>query len=551
MRRLYSLLIASAVAVCLAGCTKEQAGDNAISSGKEVILCGTMGDCEIGGSGSGSDATGTRTWLFNTKELWWAKGDEIAVYSNNSTDADKFIVDIPNGESFAKTAYFKGTLSQTGDKYYVLYPYSSASEFYHDSSSASVKMELETNQFAKPDGFMGSSMGMYGTFTGSSNDFTMKCLCGGLKFRLNRDDIIRVEFQGNNGEYIAGHLRVNNLDSPEPKVSCVGAYLGQNPRIVTLKRSTSRLTPNVDYFIILAPTSLTKGFTVTLTTADNQKFIVRSNKPQTIKAGVFGELSKPLDEYAHKDCDSVDMGEVTIKGVTKHIKWATCNIGADNPWDYGDYFAWGETQPYYKPGHALDEICTDWFDGKTGYNWESYSFIQKGQSDYHYITKYTFPDNDKPSLWYDGTTYIGDDMRSFADCQYDDDAARQLWGIDWRIPTADEWKALHNGLKYDWEWKTDYMGSGKNGMLVTRTEGSCAGNSIFLPAAGLRVEYYNNYINLDDHTSTDGFYWSSSIQITETAYSIRFSYYDWNDTYGVNDDINPRYMGFLLRPVRD
>ena len=179
----------------------------------------------------------------------------------------------------------------------------------------------------------------------------------------------------------------------------------------------------------------------------------------------------------------VDMGAVTIGGVEKNLKWATCNIGAYNPWEYGDYYAWGATMPFY-----LTEF-SQWINGKTAYDWANYPFMEAGHDDASHITKYNSTD---------GKT-------SFADYNYADDAARQRWGGTWRIPTEEEWTALLNTDLYDWGWTTNYLGSGKNGMLVTRKAdtGPCSGNSIFLPAAGYRYDTYNS--------TGSGSYWSSSL----------------------------------------
>ena len=240
--------------------------------------------------------------------------------------------------------------------------------------------------------------------------------------------------------------------------------------------------------------------------------------------------------------DYVDMGEVDINGVKKHLYWATCNVGAENPWDYGDYFDWGGIQPYYQAGHSQDNPCTNWIDGKHGYNWMSYSFMQAGQFQIKYITKYTFADGQTDCIWYNGSTFIGDGKTSFADYDYVDDAARQSWGGDWRIPTDAEWTALRDATLYDWVWTTDYNGSGKNGMLVTRRDGTgpCAGNSIFLPAAG----YWNNY-GCSSVVGSKGFYWSSSLH-SDYSYVACDVYFD-SQTLERNKD--SRYYGQSIRPV--
>ena len=223
-----------------------------------------------------------------------------------------------------------------------------------------------------------------------------------------------------------------------------------------------------------------------------------------------------------KGHDFVDMGEVNINGVAKHLYWATCNVGADNPWDYGDYYSWGATAT------------------QTKYNWPNYPLVQEGHFDWKHINKYTFADGLTTAIWYDdGGNFIGDGKTSLADYDYADDAARQIWGGDWRIPTDAEWTALRNTTLYDWAWTTDYNGSGKNGMLVTRKDGPCAGNSIFLPAAG--------YWGVSDLSMAgfNGSYWYSAIKTTNSQRGLCLDFRS-DGAYGSS---NYRYLGYSLRPV--
>ena len=218
------------------------------------------------------------------------------------------------------------------------------------------------------------------------------------------------------------------------------------------------------------------------------------------------------------------------------LKWATCNVGAENPEDYGDYFDWGATVPYYQAGHSQDNPCADWIDGKDGYNWENYSFMENGQSSWKRITKYTFADNQKDGTnWYDGDTFIGDGKTSFANDDYADDAARANWGGNWRTPTDAEWTWLRDENNCDWLWTTQ---NGVNGMLVTS---KINGNKIFLPAAG-----YRSSASLYDAGSY-GYFWSSSLDESFSDYARRVYFYSG----GVYRNFDSRFSGQSVRPVTD
>ncbi|MBQ5826344.1 MAG: hypothetical protein IIW46_02555 [Bacteroidaceae bacterium] len=199
------------------------------------------------------------------------------------------------------------------------------------------------------------------------------------------------------------------------------------------------------------------------------------------------------------DLDEMDGHEYVDLGLS--VKWATCNVGADSPEDYGDYFAWGETSP------------------KSTYDWSTYKWC-KGA--YDNLTKY----NTNSGF---GTV----DNKNQLDLS--DDAARANWGGSWRMPTDEEFIEL--GEKCSWKRTT------QNGVKGYKVTSKTNGNSIFLPAAGDRIGS-----SLDDAGSC-GSYWSSSLEtfmdgvICDAGTVVFFhpSLVNWNARY--------RYEGNSVRPV--
>ena len=171
------------------------------------------------------------------------------------------------------------------------------------------------------------------------------------------------------------------------------------------------------------------------------------------------------------------------------VKWATCNVGATKPEEYGDYYAWGETEP------------------KTTYSWSTYFDTTDGGSTF---TKYTT----------DGKTVL----------DLEDDAARANWGGAWRMPTDEEWKELRNNCA--WTWTTLH---GINCYKVTGTNG----NSIFLPAAGFCGS--GGLSGTGDY----GDYWSSSLR-TDDPGNAWLVYFTPDYVSRVNDS---RRFGQSVRPV--
>ena len=155
--------------------------------------------------------------------------------------------------------------------------------------------------------------------------------------------------------------------------------------------------------------------------------------------------------------------ECVDMGLPSGTQWAACNVGASSPEEYGDYFAWGETET------------------KSSYEWASYPLDYNGQGDD--FTKYCT-----------SSSYGMVDNKTVLDPS--DDAARVKWGGYWRMPTNTELIELIDNCT--WTWTTR---NGKNGYLVT----SSNGNSIFLPAAGCRID------SSFGGAGSEGYYWSSSL----------------------------------------
>ena len=189
-------------------------------------------------------------------------------------------------------------------------------------------------------------------------------------------------------------------------------------------------------------------------------------------------------------------------GLPSGLLWATCNVGADNPEDYGDYFAWGETQP------------------KDTYNWSTYQYCN-GIDDWNTLTKYCT----NADFGYNGFT---DNLTTLLP---EDDAATANWGSGWRMPTKEEWQELYNNTTVIWTTQ-----NGVNGRLFTASNG----DSLFLPAAGFRGEG-------DLYTAGSFGYYLSSSLYTDHPYDAWVLYFD-SGNYGVYD-LN-RGDGQSVRPVR-
>ena len=206
------------------------------------------------------------------------------------------------------------------------------------------------------------------------------------------------------------------------------------------------------------------------------------------------------------------------------VKWSNCNLGADNPWDSGLYYQWGDTQGY--GFDTSDGKCFGWSDDEDNitYKWSNGS--------YNTLTRYV-PSNKASSYGYNG---FYDNMTAIGP---EDDAAHSALGDNWRMPTDAEWAELHNNCT--WEWTSNYNSTGVYGRIVTSKKEGYKDKSIFLPAAG-----YRSYGNLFNVVSF-GYYWSSSLNTDSPDYA----YYMYFGSTSLSRLYGSRYRGQSVRPVSE
>lgn len=192
------------------------------------------------------------------------------------------------------------------------------------------------------------------------------------------------------------------------------------------------------------------------------------------------------------------------------VKWATRNVGATKPEEYGDYYAWGET-----------ELNTD-------YSWSTYKWCNGSSST---LTKYCNNSSSGNNGFTDSKTTL----------DLEDDVAHIKWGGAWRMPTKAEQDDLRNNCTWTWYSSDNTEFNGVAGCKVTSNIEGYKDRFIFLPAAGYRgdTSLYN--------VGSGGSYWSSSLDtgLPYSAWGVNFSY-----SYNVSPfTYAGRCYGRSVRPV--
>ena len=200
-----------------------------------------------------------------------------------------------------------------------------------------------------------------------------------------------------------------------------------------------------------------------------------------------------------EDHECVDLG------LPSGTLWATCNIGAYNPEEYGDYFAWGETKQ------------------KESYSWDTYKYCYgTGET----LTKYC------SDMLYGNDGFVD----NLTELLPEDDAATVNWGEEWTMPSKEQIEELLNSSYTTAEVTT------LNGVEGYKITSNTNGESIFLPAAG----FYE--LGGVQSRGIKGDYWSRSLYSrTDGGYSLFFRT-DMEDR--VTLYASERYYGRTIRPVR-
>lgn len=210
-------------------------------------------------------------------------------------------------------------------------------------------------------------------------------------------------------------------------------------------------------------------------------------------------------------------------GLPSHTLWATCNVGAENPEDIGDYFAWGETVPYGKmdSSNAMNHAYNNGDSFlKEFFAWSTYKYCD---GTYKAITKYC--------------NQIGYGfMDNKAELDPEDDAAYVNWGSDWRMPSLEQIEELAYGGYTTKAWT---IVNGVNGLKITSQVEGFAGRSIFLPATGRRNGNILEWADI-------GYFWSRTL--SSPPYNADGMECD---SYPSTNSLSyARCLGQCVRPVR-
>ena len=346
----------------------------------------------------------------------WSAGDKIKIYNGNDESA---VFTLESGANTTNGTFVFAGEFELVPPYVAVYPYTTEVELYAEHVYYNVPAVQNITQ---PGTFAQNTNPMVAYSEDENLQFSN--LCGGLGIQLYGSGAhvsritIKDPWHSINGEFPANFVE---LDSCQ-----YGLESGpEDTEMVTLTCDVmlpASADEAVAFYAVLPPGALAPGAAIKIYDGDYQIgeiYVIEQSTAQV-------ERNK-IKYFAPLEITMLDIYEEVDLGLPSGLRWATCNIGANTPEEYGDYIAWAEAFPK---------------DEYTEYN-------------------YSFP-NYNPTV-----------------LEPENDAATIRWSYGWRMPTKEEWQELYNNTTVTWTQQ-----NGVNGRLFTATNG----NSLFLPAAGFRSD---------------------------------------------------------------
>ena len=511
-----TMMILTAAAMLTAACSSDddvqmltaQSGDG--WSEYVTVTAGTAGD-----SGSGSDGRNhVKVNTSNPQKSLWETGDKLTIWTGTTCSTANMSENgftLTSGADTGTGTFsgrLKSTSAPTGDTQLIAI-IDNGSDAIDASAGNSVSADLSEQQGATAASALDYEL-YYATSTNAARSFTFTHKMALIKWTIKVNGVSA----GDVCDIVLRGTGLKNSVTLDPATGTL--TVGSTDGTITLKDVTLTSAASTELFVVLPPCTVSSGIKATLT-------MTSGDKSGYVGIGHLGDgnaITVAANRYYTAGVNEFDLKGVDL-GLPSGTIWAICNVGATNPEDFGDYFAWGETEPYYSSQNPLT-----WKTGKTGYNWTSYTkfgtYNSSASPDYGF-TKYNKTN---------GPTTL----------EAADDAATANWGSAWKMPTPTQMQELLDEYPYDFApsgskcccYITDYNSTGVAGFAFYDASNNIL---LFLPAAGDRSSTSPSIEN--------GYYWSSSLYGSNARQAYLLNLFDDGSDVGTSY----RYCGYSVRPV--
>ena len=525
-----TMMLLSIIAMLMTACsssdeTQQQPGQS--ESGWSEVVTVTAGTPGNNGGGVSSAANAPRRVKIDTdnpQKSLWETGDQLTIWtmtgstcSTSNMSENGFTL---TGGADTGTGKFSGRLVSTSaptSGTNLIAIIDNGSDAIDASTGNSVTVDLSEQLHCTADYALDYEL-YYATSTNATRNFTFTHKMALVKWTIKVNGVSN----GDHCDIVLSGSGLQNFATLNPATgSLTPSQKSGTDGKITLKDVTlTNASGGTDLFLVVPPCTCSSGVTakVTMTSGSN------SGKLFIGKLGDGSAFSLAENRYYTASNEFTLLPAVDL-GLPSGTLWATTNVGATSPEGYGDYFAWGETEPYYSSQSPLT-----WKTGKTaGYLWASYTKFGTYDSS-------AYPD-------YGFTKYNKTNGPTTLDAVDDAAAQHPNWGSAWRMPTQAEWNELLAAYP-----QSTTSGSKRRAWLANYNSTSVAGFAfydasdnilMFLPAAGFRYDtslYFQG---------ARGNYWSSSLGTDDPRDAWNFYF----DSGGSRMNDCNRVYGFSVRPV--
>ena len=475
--------MAFAAIVSFASCSSED--NNTTIENESAVKVMTFTATQEGDEQSTRAAISTS----DSKVINWESNDQISIF--DGTNNKQFTLTDGAGSTSGK---FSGEAEQS-TSYTAVYPYQSTASLSGDDVT---NVTLPATQNATDNSFDKNAALMMAQSDNTTLNF--KNVVGYVKVKPKFACSKIVLQAANSNEYLAGKCTLSYGDGM-PSI----AFTSEQSTSITL---SGNITANTAYYIAVPAVTLSAGWSISFTDNTGDVYTRTGSNSITFKRNTIinlGEFSRTdnnlkltLTQNGNVPADKqVDMGVFNIGGTNYRLIFTKSNLIATglaaSESAYGDYFAWGATEPWY-----------------TSYTGTTFNGWKAGHS----------------SGYASGTApAFSPEYTSEKDFEMSDDPARKILGGDWQIPTKAIWEALvYNSSSKGWESGYKFINNGQ---------------TLFLPAAGyVRAKRFSEY-------GSGARYWSGTAYSSSYAYRLSFS----DSKLNVGNDLGRQY-GCSVRPVR-
>ena len=483
MKKYIQSMMAFAAIVSFASCSSED--NNTTIENESATKVMTFTATQEGDEQSTRAAISTS----DSKVINWESNDQISIF--DGTNNKQFTLTDGAGSTSGK---FSGEAEQS-TSYTAVYPYQSTASLSGDDVT---NVTLPATQNATDNSFDKNAALMMAQSDNTTLNF--KNVVGYVKVKPKFACSKIVLQAAGASEYLAGRCTLSYGEGM-PSI----AFTSEQSTSITL---SGNITANTAYYIAVPALTLSAGWSISFTDKTGDVYTRTGSNSITFKRNTIinlGEFSRTdnnlkltLTQNGNVPADKqVDMGVFNIGGTNYRLIFTKSNLTttglAASESAYGDYFAWGATEPWYTS-----------YKGTTINGWK-----EGHKSGYASGTAPTF----------------SPEYTSEKNFEMSDDPARKILGGDWQIPTKAIWEALvYNSSSKGWD----------SGYKFTNNS-----QTLFLPAAGyVRATRFSEY-------GSGARYWSGTAYSSSYAYRLSFS----DSKLNVGNDLGRQY-GCSVRPVR-